>query len=80
VTLGDNRTLAVSNVDVGQKFLVRLQQDSTGSRTVTWWGNIQWAEGGTEPTLTTTADKADLFGFLSPSGGYYDGFVVGQNI
>jgi len=80
VTLGDNRTLAVSNVDVGQKFLVRLQQDSTGSRTVTWWSNIQWAEGGTEPTLTTTADKADLFGFLSPSGGYYDGFVVGQNI
>ena len=80
VTLGDNRTLAVSNVDVGQKFLVRLQQDSTGSRTVVWWNNIKWAEGGTEPTLTTTADKADLFGFLSPSGGYYDGFVVGQNI
>jgi hypothetical protein len=80
VTLGDNRTLAVSNVDVGQRFLVRLQQDSTGSRTVVWWNNIQWAEGGTEPTLTTTADKADLFGFLSPSGGYYDGFVVGQNI
>ena len=80
VTLGDDRTLAVSNVDVGQKFLVRLQQDSTGSRTVTWWGNIQWAEGGTEPTLTTTGGKADLFGFLSPSGGYYDGFVVGQNI
>ena len=80
VTLGDSRTLAVSNVDVGQKFLIRLQQDSTGSRTVTWWSNIQWAEGGTEPTLTTTAGKADLFGFLSPSGGYYDGFVVGQNI
>jgi len=80
VTLGDNRTLAVSNVGVGQKFLVRLQQDSTGSRTVTWWGNIKWAEGGTEPTLTTTAHKADLFGFLSPSGGYYDGFVIGQDI
>ena len=80
VTLGDNRTLAVSNVDVGQKFLVRLQQDSTGSRTVTWWSNIKWAGGGTEPTLTTTGGKADLFGFLSPSGGYYDGFVVGQNI
>lgn len=80
VTLGGNRALTVTNVDVGQKFLIRLQQDSTGSRTVTWWSNIQWAEGGTEPTLTTTAGKADLFGFLSPSGGYYDGFVVGQNI
>jgi hypothetical protein len=80
VTLGGNRALTVTNVDVGQKFMIRLEQDSTGSRTVTWWNNIQWAEGGTEPTLTTTGGKADIFGFLSPSGGYYDGFVVGQNI
>ena len=80
VTLGGNRALTVTNVDVGQKFMIRLEQDSTGSRTVTWWNNIKWAEGGTEPTLTTTGGKADIFGFLSPSGGYYDGFVVGQNI
>lgn len=80
VKLGGNRTLAVSNVDVGQKFLIRLGQDATGSRTVTWFTNILWADGGTAPTLTTTADKADLFGFVCTSGTFYDGFICGQNI
>ena len=79
-TLGGNRTLAVSNAASGQKFILRLKQDSAGSRTVTWFNTIYWAEGGTAPTLTTTANKADVFGFLCTSGGYYDGFVIGQNI
>ena len=84
VTLGGNRILAVSNAIVGDKFLTRLQQDATGSRTVTWFSHIKWAEGGTAPTLTTTAHKADLLGFLAASGDgtniWYDGLVVGQNI
>lgn len=79
VTLGGNRTLAVSNVSVGQCFMLRLTQDGTGSRTVTWFTTIKWA-GGAAPTLTTTAAKADLFGFLCTSSGNYDGFVIGQNI
>lgn len=40
VTLGGNRTLALSNAKVGQRFLVTLKQDGTGSRTVTWWSGI----------------------------------------
>jgi hypothetical protein len=79
VTLGGNRTLAVSNVSVGQTFILRLLQDGTGSRTVTWFSTIKWA-GGSAPTLTTTASKADILGFLCTSAGNYDGFVVGQNI
>lgn len=83
VTLGGNRTLALSNVQIGDKFLVRLQQDSSGSRTVTWFGHIKWA-GGSAPTLTTTAHKADIIGFLTASGTggayWFDGLVVGQNI
>ncbi len=35
--LAGNRTLAVSNVAEGMVFMVRLMQDSTGSRTVTWF-------------------------------------------
>lgn len=79
-TLGGNRVLAVSNAASGQKFILRLKQDGTGSRTVTWFSTIYWAEGGSAPTLTTTANKADVLGFLCTSGGYYDGFVIGQNI
>ena len=79
VTLGDNRTFAISNESAGQKFMLRVLQEGTGSRTVTWFSTIKWA-GGSAPTLTTTASKADVFGFLCTAADAYDGFVVGQNI
>lgn len=77
VTLGGNRTLAVSNVGSPQAFIIQLKQDATGSRTVTWFSNINWP-GGSAPTLTTTAAKMDTFGFLY-DGSVYWGFIVGQN-
>lgn len=79
VTLGGNRTLALSNPTTGQAFIIRLLQDATGSRTVTWFTTISWA-GGTAPTLTLTASKADTLGFICTGSGTYDGFIVGQNI
>lgn len=79
VTLGGNRTLAVTNVSVGQSFIIRLKQDATGGRTVTWWEGISWA-GGEAPSLTTDPNNADVFGFTCTSSGNYDGFVVGQSL
>ena len=79
VTLGGNRTLAVSNVTAGQFFYIRLLQDGTGSRTVTWFSTITWA-GVTTPTLTTTANRADLFAFFAKTATTFDGFIVGENI
>lgn len=35
--LAGNRTFAISNASVGQVFMTRIMQDSTGSRTVTWF-------------------------------------------
>ena len=87
VTLGGDRTLALTNVSYGQKFITRLTQDTTGSRTVTWFNDIHWADGGTAPTLTTTAHKTDVFGFIctavsgaSAESGDFDGFIIGQDI
>ena len=77
VTLEGNRTLALSNVLAGHVFVLTLIQDATGSRTVNWFSTIKWA-GGTAPTLTTTATKADTFGFIQTSTNNYYGFVVGQ--
>jgi len=79
VTLGGNRTLALSNPTVGQKFAIRLQQDVTGNRTVTWFSTIRWPDN-TVPTLSSTGNKADLFGFVCTSGGQYDGFGIGYNL
>jgi hypothetical protein len=77
--LGGNRTLAVSNVDVGQVFILRIPQDGTGSRTVTWFSTIKWPSG-TAPTLSTDANAVDVFGFICTSEGNYDGFFVGFDL
>ena len=79
LTLTSNPTLALKNVEVNQQFTIQLNQDATGSRTVTWWSGIRWA-GGTPPTLTTTPNKWDVFSFKCTSAGVYIGFVAGQNI
>lgn len=79
VTLGGNRALALSNASTGQAFVLRLIQDATGSRTVTWFSTIKWPNN-VAPTLTTTASKTDVFGFLCTGSGTYDGFIVGQNL
>jgi hypothetical protein len=84
-TLNGATTLATSNGDVGQRFMVRLKQDGTGGRTVsTWFGNrVSWP-GGSAPTLSSSANLVDLFGFLVTSGTaptlYYDGFTIATGI
>jgi hypothetical protein len=72
-------SMTLSNVTAGQKFMLRLVQDGTGSHTATFFSGVSWA-GGTTPTLTTTGGKADVFGFLCTVSGTYEGFIVGQNI
>lgn len=61
-----------------------LTQDATGGRTVTWaydggtQGNIKWAQGFT-PTMTSTANKTDIYSFFSSDGAAtWYGFVGGQ--
>lgn len=75
-----NITLAITHDTAPQIFTVELKQDSGGSRTVTWFSGISWA-GGTPPTLTTTANKTDIFTFrVVTAGSVYYGMVSGQNI
>jgi hypothetical protein len=72
-------TLAEVNATDGQKFMIRLEQNSAGTGLVNFFSNIRWA-GGTAPTLTATTGKVDIFGFLTTTSGNYEGFIVGQNI
>ena len=63
VTLGGNRTIAApSGGATGQFVSLLVIQDGTGSRTVTWNAVYEFASN-TAPTLTTTANKGDLFVF-----------------
>ena len=63
VTLGANRTLgAATNAQTGQFVSLLIIQDGTGSRTVTFNAAYEFKDD-TAPTLTTTANKGDLFVF-----------------
>jgi len=63
VTLGANRTLgAATGGQAGQFVSLLIIQDGTGSRTVTFNAVYEFKDD-TAPTLTTTADKGDLFVF-----------------
>jgi hypothetical protein len=73
-------TLAVSNVTAGQKFVVRLEQNSGGTGLVNFFNGIRWAGGNTPPTLTATVSKIDVLGFITSSSGHYEGFIIGQNV
>lgn len=76
VTLGGNRILALSNVTIGRPFMIRLVQDGSGSRTVTWWTTIKWP-GGVAPSLSTSPNVIDAFMFIPTSSGIYDAYFVG---
>ena len=66
VTLTGACTFTFSNPVAGMTAKIKLIQDGTGSRTVTW-PTIKWA-GGAAPTLTTTATTGTDIITL-----YYDG-------
>ena len=64
VTLGDNRTLAnPTNQEAGQGGCFFIVQDGTGSRTLTFGSEYDFA-GGTAPTLTTTAGAVDRIDYV----------------
>ena len=64
VTLAGNRTLAnPSNKVVGQTGSIFIVQDSTGSRTLSYGTDYEFA-GGTAPTLTTTAAAVDRIDYI----------------
>lgn len=68
LTLGGNRTLAIpTNPTDGQKIVLEVIQDATGSRTLTLTtgaGGFAYGTDITSTTLTTTASRRDLIGFM----------------
>lgn len=65
-TLTGNCTYTFTAPTGPTTLVLKVVQDGTGSRTVTWPGTVKWAFG-TAPTLTTTASATDIISF------YWDG-------
>ena|SRR5687768_9931287 len=67
VTLGGNRTLTFTGGSAaldGKKILIRIKQDATGSRTLTWDTMVRFGTDIASITLTTTAGKTDVVGLV----------------
>lgn len=59
VTIGGNRTLAMSNLKAGGTYTLALKQDPTGGRSMTWPASFTWA-GGSAPTLSSLGNSVDI--------------------
>ena len=76
ITLTGNATITMPTATSGKSFIMFLKQDGTGSRTVTW-STVKWP-GGTNPTITATASRQDIYSFFADGTNWY-GVTVGQN-
>jgi hypothetical protein len=76
ITLTGNATITMPTATSGKSFIMFLKQDATGSRTVTW-STVKWP-GGTNPTITATASRQDIYSFFADGTNWY-GVNVGQN-
>jgi len=64
VTLGGNRTLSnPTNKVEGNVYILIVKQDGTGNRTLSFSSDYKFA-GGSAPTITATANKADVLTFV----------------
>ena len=67
LTLGGNRTITFTGGSAaldGKKILLRIKQDPTGTRTLTWDTMVRFSTDIASITLTTTASSTDLVGLI----------------
>ncbi len=79
ITLGGNPTINFSGGADGDKLLLRLKQDGTGSRVVTWGTGVRFGTDVVSPTLTTTANLTDVIGVVyNAAAAKYDVVAVAK--
>lgn len=71
VTLGGSRTLAnPTNMVAGFTHVLKVVQDATGSRTLSYGANYKWP-GGVAPVLSTAANAIDILTFYTDGTNMY---------
>lgn len=79
IVLSGNTTYTISNVRIGQPFIVRVQQGSGTTYTNTWFGTTTWvSSGGTAPVQTTVSNGVTTYGFICRAAGTFDGYLLGK--
>ena len=74
VTLGGNRAMAApTNLKIGT-YILHVVQDGSGNRSLSWDSVFKWP-AGVAPTLTTTANRRDMFSFVSDGTNLYGSYL-----
>lgn len=81
ITLTGNVVLEFENLVAGDVIDIRILQDATGGRTITWDTGItiNWPDA-TEPDASTDPSVADRYIFIARSATELDGFKTGGGI
>lgn len=75
ITLGGLRTMAApTNLKIGT-YLLEVNQDGSGSRTLTWNAIFKWPSG-VAPVLTTTASRKDLISIYCDGTNLYGAATI----
>jgi hypothetical protein len=71
VTLADNRALAnPTNLVAGASYALRVTQDGSGNRTLSYGSAYKWSSG-VVPVLSTAANAVDILTFISDGTNLY---------
>jgi hypothetical protein len=76
VTLTGTTTFTFSNGVTGGRYTLKLKQDGSGNRTASWGTSVRWV-GGTTATLSTAANRVDIFNMVYDGNAYYTAGVTG---
>lgn len=79
VTLTGACTFTFTAPTYPSKVRIKLVQDATGSRAVTWPAAVKWT-GGTAPTLTSTAAHTDIVELYFDGTNYYGSTTYGSTM
>lgn len=75
-------TITFSNITEGQRFIIKLTQDGSGSRALAYAGSVTVNFIGTDGAINDTEDKKTVLGFICTSatgGGTFDGFLIAKD-
>lgn len=78
VLTSGNYSISVVSGTPGQAFRIKVYQDGTGNRTISWFSGINW-DSGVIPTQASGQNKASWYTFIQTGTSTYDGFQAGQN-
>jgi len=77
ITLTGNVIFTLDNIPDSRVFMVRITQDGTGSRTVTWpVAGLTWLSPTND--VDTTASTTTVYGFIQTATDEYDAYLMGK--